>query len=149
MSDKLSARHILIAVSRFYEDIAEQLLLGACGALQDADATYEVVDVPGAFELPAAVRFASLSGVFDGYIALGCVIRGQTSHYEHVCTESARALSDLATRLQLAVGYGILTTDTREQAWERASVSKLNKGREVAVACLRMVEVRRRFTAQG
>jgi len=149
MDDKLSAPHIFIAVSRFYEDIAEELLLGASGALQDADATYEVVDVPGAFEVPAAVRFASLSGVFDGYIALGCVIRGETSHYEHVCTESARALSDLATRLQLAVGYGILTTDTHEQARQRASVSKLNKGRAVAVACLRMVEIRRRFTAQG
>ena len=95
------------------------------------------------------LRFGSLSGFFDGYMALGCVIRGETSHYDYVCSESARGLSDLANRLQLAVGYGILTTDTREQAWERASVSKLNKGREVAVACLRMVEVRRRFTAQG
>lgn len=141
--------HILIAVSRFYKDISEQLLSGAGECLQERGATYEIIDVPGAFELPAAVRFASLSGTFDGYIALGCVIRGETSHYEHVCSESARALSDLAVRLQLAVGYGILTTDNREQAWRRASVAELNKGRDVAIACLRMVEVRRRFTAQG
>tara|TARA_B100000686_G_scaffold348749_1_gene440560 strand:+ start:1190 stop:1639 length:450 start_codon:yes stop_codon:yes gene_type:complete len=141
--------HISVAVSRFYEDISEQLLSGAQELLRERAATYEVIDVPGAFELPATVRFASLSGTFDGYIALGCVIRGETSHYEHVCTESARALMDLAVRLQLAVGYGILTTDTRAQAWRRASVKELNKGRDVAMACLRMVEVRRRFTAQG
>ena len=149
MNDKLSGPHIMVAVSRFYEDIADQLLLGASSRLEEDNATYEVIDVPGAFELPAAIRFASLSGTFDGYIALGCVIRGQTSHYEHVCSESARALSDLAIRLQLAVGYGILTTETREQAWVRASVGELNKGRDAAAACLRMVEVRRRFTAQG
>jgi len=149
MTKNHTGPHMLIAVSRFYEDIAEQLQLGACTELERVGATYEVVEVPGAFELPAAVRFASLSGIFDGYIALGCVIRGETSHYEHVCSESARALSDLATRLQLAVGYGILTTETREQAWERACTSRLNKGGEVATACLRMVEVRRRFTAQA
>ena len=149
MNEKLSGPHIMVAVSRFYDDIAEQLLLGASNRLEEENATYEVIDVPGAFELPAAIRFASLSGIFDGYVALGCVIRGETSHYEHVCAESARALSDLAIRLQLAVGYGILTTETREQAWERAFVGKLNKGRDVAAACLRMVEVRRRFTAQG
>ena len=149
MKDKVSGPHIMVAVSRFYEDIADQLLLGASNRLEEDNAPYEVIDVPGAFELPAAIRFASLSGTFDGYIALGCVIRGQTSHYEHVCSESARALSDLAIRLQLAVGYGILTTETREQAWERASVGELNKGRDVAAACLRMDEVRRQFTAQG
>ena len=135
--------HVLIAVSRFYEDISDQLLLGAKELLEEKGATYEVIDVPGAFELPAAVRFASLSKTFDGYIALGCVVRGETSHYEHVCNESARGLSDLAVRFQLAVGYGILTTDTREQAWHRASVRGSNKGRDVAEACLRMVDVRR------
>ena len=92
---------------------------------------------------------AGISDFFDGYIALGCVIRGETSHYDYICSESARGLSDLANRLQLAVGYGILTTDTRDQAWERAAVDKRNKGRDTAIACLRMVEIRRRFTAQG
>lgn len=149
MSKEHGESHILIALSRYYDDIADQLLAGATGELRSANASWEVIDVPGAFELPAALRFASLSGLFDGYIALGCVIRGETSHFDYVCTESARALSDLATRLQLAVGYGILTTDTRDQAWERAAVDRRNKGRDTASACLRMVEIRRRFTAQG
>ncbi|SVD55934.1 uncharacterized protein METZ01_LOCUS408788, partial [marine metagenome] len=100
--------------------------------MASVNASWEIVEVPGAFELPAALRFASLSGFFDGYIALGCVIRGETSHYDYICSESARGLSDLANRLQLAVGYGILTTDTRDQAWERAAVDKRNKGRDTA-----------------
>ena len=149
MSEKHADFHILIALSRYYDDIADQLLAGATDELRSANASWEIIDVPGAFELPAALRFASLSGLFDGYIALGCVIRGETSHFDYVCTESARALSDLATRQQLAVGYGILTTDTRDQAWDRAAVDRRNKGRDTALACLRMVEIRRRFTAQG
>ena len=149
MNDEHTKPHILIALSRYYEDIADQLLAGATSELTSVNASWEVVEVPGAFELPAVLRFASLSGFFDGYIALSCVIRGETSHYDYVCSESARGLSDLANRLQLAVGYGILTTDTREQAWERAAVEKRNKGRDTAIACLRMVEIRRRFTAQG
>ncbi len=149
MSSELHGFHILIALSRYYEDIADQLLAGAIDELKSVNASWEVIEVSGAFELPAAVRFASLSGLFDGYIALGCVIRGETSHYDYVCRESARALSDLAVRLQLAVGYGIVTTDDRDQAWERAAVDRRNKGRDTASACLRMVEIRRRFTAQG
>ncbi|SVD20126.1 uncharacterized protein METZ01_LOCUS372980 [marine metagenome] len=124
-------------------------MAGATGELQSAGATWEVIEAPGAFELPAVLRFASLSGAFDGYMALGCVIRGETNHFDYICAESARALSDLAIRLQLAVGYGILTTDTRDQAWERAAVDRRNKGRDTALACLRMVEIRRRFTAQS
>ena len=149
MSSELRGSHILIALSRYYEDIADQLLAGATDELKSVNASWEVIEVSGAFELPAAVRFSSLSGLFDGYIALGCVIRGETSHYDYVCRESARALSDLAVRLQLAVGYGIVTTDNRDQAWERAAVDRRNKGRDTASACLRMVEIRRRFTAQG
>ena len=149
MSRENSDCHILIALSRYYGDVADQLLAGATGELQSAGATWEVIEVPGAFELPAVLRFASLSGAFDGYMALGCVIRGETNHFDYICAESARALSDLAIRLQLAVGYGILTTDTRDQAWERAAVDRRNKGRDTALACLRMVEIRRRFTAQS
>jgi len=149
MSSEHRGPHILIALSRYYGDISDQLLAGATDELKSVNANWEVIEVLGAFELPAAVRFASLSGLFDGYIALGCVIRGETSHYDYVCTESARALSDLAVRLQLAIGYGIVTTDNRDQAWERAAVDRRNKGRDTASACLRMVEIRRRFTAQG
>ncbi len=82
---------------------------------------------------------------FDGYVALGCVIRGETSHYEYVCRESARKLQDLACQYALALGYGILTCDTKEQAWERARVDGRNKGGEAARACLRMLEIKRQF----
>jgi 6,7-dimethyl-8-ribityllumazine synthase len=82
---------------------------------------------------------------YDGYIALGCVIRGETSHYDYVCAESARKLQDLACEHGLALGYGILTCETREQAWERAGVTERNKGGEAARACLRMLELERRF----
>ena len=149
MSEKSFDSHVLIALSSYYPDVAEELLTGATDKLREARASWEVIEVPGAFELPAVLRFASLSGKFDGYIALGCVIRGVTSHYDLVCSESSRGISELSTRLQLAVGYGILTTETKEQALERALVKKLNRGGDAATACLRMIEIRRQFTAQG
>ena len=105
----------------------------------------DVADIMGAFELPAAVRVAHDCGRFDGYVALGCVIRGETTHYDYVCGESARGLNELALRFGVAIGYGIVTTETREQAWERAAVDRRNKGRDAAQACLLMVELRRRF----
>ena len=142
--------HILIVEARFYDDIADELVRGAITVLDRAGATYERCPVPGAFEIPGVIAFANRSvadegQAFDGYLALGCVIRGETSHYDYVCGESARGLQDLAIRDGLAIGYGILTVENREQAWERASVERKNKGRDVAEACLRMVELRRRF----
>jgi 6,7-dimethyl-8-ribityllumazine synthase len=94
--------------------------------------------------LPAAIAFAHKAepGRFDGYVALGCVIRGETSHYDYVCSESARGLQDLALRENLAIGYGVLTVETHEQAWARASVDQKNKGRDVADACLAMIALR-------
>ena len=144
--------HILIVEARFYDDIADELARGAIAVLDRAGATHERCAVPGAFEIPGAIALASgaVGGgreSFDGYLALGCVIRGETSHYDYVCGESARGLQDLATRHGLALGYGILTVENREQAWERASVERKNKGGDVAEACLRMVELRRRFDA--
>jgi 6,7-dimethyl-8-ribityllumazine synthase len=82
---------------------------------------------------------------FDGYVALGCVIRGETTHYDYVCEQSARGLQDLALEFTLAIGYGILTVENDEQAWERASVDRRNKGSDAAKACLAMIEVKRRF----
>ena len=144
--------HILIVEARFYPDIADELFRGARAELEKAGASHERVAVPGAFEIPATVRMAIRSMDFvggqrrhDGYIALGCVIRGETSHYDYVCGESARKLQDLACEHTLALGYGILTCETREQAWERASVEDRNKGGEVARACLDMVELKRHF----
>ena len=140
------ALHILVAEARFYDDIADELMHGACAVLDAAGATYETIAVPGAFEIPAALRMAVDGGRFDGYIALGCVIRGETSHYDYVCGESARGLMSLSTRHGSALGYGILTTENREQAWSRASRTEKNKGAIAAEACLRMAALRRSFS---
>ena len=143
------ALHILVAEARFYDDIADELKQGACAVLDAAGATYETIALPGAFEIPAAFKMAMESGRFDGYIALGCVIRGETSHYDYVCGESARGLMSLATRHGIAIGYGILTTENREQAWARASRAEKNKGAFAAETCLRMAQLRRDFSQRA
>ena len=109
--------HVLIVEARFYEDIADELVAGAVATLEAAGANYERLSVPGAFEIPGAIAIA-LDGdsepPFDAFIALGCVIRGETTHYDYVCGESARGLMDLAVRRKAAIGYGILTVDNRD-----------------------------------
>ncbi len=147
----MSKPHIMIVEARFYEDIADELYKGARGALADAGASHERFEVPGAFELPAAIAFAHAAdpGRFDGYVALGCVIRGETSHYDYVCSESARGLQDLAVREKLAIGYGVLTVENHGQAWARAGTEHGNKGRDVANACLAMVSLRDRLNQGG
>ena len=139
--------HILIVEARFYQDIADELARGATAALDAAGAGYDRISVPGAFEIPAAIGMAARTseGGYDGFVALGCVIRGETSHYDYVCGESARGLQDLAVRDGLAIGYGILTCETGEQAWERAKTDRKNKGADAAEACLAMIALRRRF----
>jgi 6,7-dimethyl-8-ribityllumazine synthase len=142
----LAAPRILIVEARYYAHISDELLKGAKTALEEAQARYEIVTVPGAFEIPAAIRFAATAkNPYDGYVALGCVIRGETSHYEHVCTESAHGLQSLALEHHLAIGFGILTVENEEQALARARVDKRDKGGEAARACLAMVELKRRF----
>ena len=142
--------HVMIAVARFYEDIADELVRGATAALQSTGATWEVVEVPGAFEIPAAIatavrslEFVGAKRRFDGYVTLGCVIRGETSHYDYVCGETARALQDLAVKYCLALGFGLLTVENREQAEERAGVDRRDKGGEAARVCLSMIELKR------
>jgi 6,7-dimethyl-8-ribityllumazine synthase len=144
--------HIMIVESRFYEDLADELAKGAIDVLDDAGVTYERFAVPGTFEIPAAIRisiksreFNPVRRRFDGYVTLGCVIRGDTSHYDYVCSESARGLQNLSLEYVLAIGYGILTCENRKQADERASVSKLNRGGSAARACLEMIEFKRHF----
>ena len=137
--------HILIVAARFYEDIADALLEGATTHLEARGATYDVLDVPGAFEIPAAIRMAMNSGKYDGYVALGCVIRGETTHYDYVCSESARGLMQLSTAHALAIGNGILTVENRDQAWARAGVDQGNKGEAAATAALHMVKFRQAF----
>ena len=146
------APHVLVVEARFYEDIADELVKGAVACIESADATYNRIDVPGAFEIPAAIRMAvkALDVVggrrrYDAFVALGCVIRGETTHYDYVCRESARGLQDLAIQHVLAIGYGILTCESREQAWARAAVDQGNKGGVAARAALRMVGLKKDF----
>ena len=144
--------HILIVEARFYEEISDELAKGAVAALKKAGVTYDRLAVPGAFEIPAAIRMAIRAMHFhphrrryDGYVALGCVIRGETTHYDYVCQESARGLQDLALEFTLALGYGILTVESESQAWERARVDRKDKGGDAARACLAMIEAKRTF----
>ncbi len=141
---------VLIAAARFYEDIAEQMIEGAAAVLDEAGIGYDQLAVPGVFEVPAAIRFAIRSmevhsATFDyaGFIALGTVIQGETEHYEHISREASRALMDIAVQQSVALGFGILTCDTREQAQARAAPDGGNKGADAARACLRMVEVKK------
>ena len=143
---------ILIVEARFYSDIADQLVAGAIAALDGTGVKHERLAVPGVFELPAAIRMAlrsmelgSYSDPYAGFIAVGCVIRGETDHYDHVCRESSRALMDLATKYAIALGFGVLTCENRDQAEARAAIDGKNKGKEVAGACLRMINVKRHF----
>jgi 6,7-dimethyl-8-ribityllumazine synthase len=140
-----AAPHLLLVEARYYTHISDLLRQGAERAMADAGATFEAVAVPGAFELPGAIKFASQSGQFDGYVALGCVIRGETSHYDHVCNESTRGLQDLAARDGLAVGFGIATCENEAQALARASVEGRDMGGKAVKACLAMVALKRRF----
>lgn len=143
--------HIMIVEARFYEDIADELVKGATRALEEANATFERFAVPGAFEIPGAIRLAMDARKdgeprFDGYVALGCVIRGETTHYDYVCGESARGIQDLALQHKLAIGYGILTVENRDQAMERGAVHRGDKGRAAVEACLAMVGLAREFS---
>ena len=146
------APHIMIVESRFYEDVADELVNSAVTELGNAGASFEKFEVTGAFEIPSAIIYAvrsmefySARRRFDGYIALGCVIRGETTHYDYVCQESARALQDLALRYALALGYGILTCENLEQAMVRARRDDKDRGGHAARACLGMIELKRHF----
>lgn len=136
---------ILVVEARYYEAIADEMARGAIAALERAGAAFERVTVPGAFEIPAAVQMAVQTGSYDGYVALGCVIRGETTHYDYVCGESARGLQELAIRHAIAIGYGIITVENEAQAWERARVDRQDKGGGAARACLDMLALRQRF----
>jgi len=132
---------VLLVVAPYYQEITDQMITGATTALRELGYSHEIVTVPGAFEIPAAIRFAHHSHRYAGYIALGCVIRGETSHYDYVCGQSARGLQDLALQHSLAIGYGILTVENMQQAEIRADIEEGNKGGEAALACVRMIEL--------
>jgi 6,7-dimethyl-8-ribityllumazine synthase len=144
------APHILIVEARYYDEIADGLLTGATGAIKAAGATFDVITVPGALEIPSAIVMAldaaALRGrAYDGAVALGCVVRGETTHYDIVAGESSRALMDISVQRALPLGNGILTVENDEQAQARASISEMNKGGGAADAALHMVALKRRL----
>ncbi len=132
---------VLIVQSPYYEHIASQLLEGAKARLETAGCEVEIASVPGALEIPGTISIAYEFGDYDGFVALGCVIRGETTHYEIVSGESARGLMDLAID-GACIGNGILTVENEAQAMTRANVSEMNKGAGAAEACLAMMQFR-------
>jgi 6,7-dimethyl-8-ribityllumazine synthase len=147
---EVAGAEILIVETSFNPEIVAALHDGAVAVLAEAGVGFEVVTVPGALEAPAAVSFALQAEEkrgqhWDGYVVLGCVIRGATGHYDIVAGESSRALMDITVENRLALGNGILTVENEEQAWERADRARLDKGGGAAAAALAMVALRRRF----
>jgi 6,7-dimethyl-8-ribityllumazine synthase len=146
---KLQDANLLVVEARFYDDVSDLLLAGASGALKRAGSAYEVVTVPGALEIPAAIAIAldaaehQRKRPYDGVVALGCVIRGETGHYDIVAGESARALMDFAVTRRMPVGNGILTVDTEAQALERADPARLDKGGGAVRAALSLIRLKR------
>jgi len=151
-------RRILIIEARFYEKIADELLEGAIAELDAAGADYEVISVPGALEVPPALALAHASGIipfgaerhrFHGAVALGCVIRGETTHYETVSNDSSKALMDIAVGRHIPLGNGILTVENREQAHARSQGGRKSKGAGAARACLDLVEISEKFSGMS
>jgi 6,7-dimethyl-8-ribityllumazine synthase len=132
-----------IAVARFYEDLADRLVAGALAAFAQAgDPEVEVLDVPGAFELPLAASYAATSGRFDGVACLGAVIRGETDHYDYVCSEVARGVMRVQLNTGVPCAFGVLTCETMEQALARAGGDKRDQGRHAAEAVLALAALR-------
>jgi 6,7-dimethyl-8-ribityllumazine synthase len=134
---------VLLVEARFYPEISDALYEGAMKVLRDANVAAERVAVPGALEIPGAIRLAAAH--YDGFVALGCVIRGETYHFEIVSNESARGLMDLTTRDGLCIGNGILTVEDEEQAMLRARPDGLDKGGDAARACVALMRLKTRF----
>jgi len=139
--------HLLIVEARFYDDMSDALLEGAKAALDAGGATYDVVTVPGALEIPPAIAMAldamdEGGAEYDGFVALGVVIRGETHHFDIVANESARGLMTLSISESLALGNGIMTTENTAQAWERVKMDKLDKGGFAARAALTMIALK-------
>jgi 6,7-dimethyl-8-ribityllumazine synthase len=145
-ADKIRA-HILVLEARFYGDLCDELCRGAIDVIERAGATWERMTVPGALELPGAIAIAHETGLYHGYVALGAVLRGDTTHYDIVANESARGIMNL-TLEGLCIGNGILTCENMEQAWERAKVDNMDKGGSAAGAALTMIRFSRHMAAK-
>ena len=138
---------LLIVVSPYYKDIADNMVAGAVAEIEAVGGSYEVVEVPGALEVPTAIGISDRASNFDGYVALGCVIRGETTHYDTVCNDSSRALQLLGLQ-GLCIGNGILTVENRQQAEVRADPKDQNKGGGAAAAALHLIALARKWGAQ-
>jgi len=141
---------VLVVEARFYNDIADALLAGAMKALKEAGAEVDVVSVPGSLEIPTAIALALDAAqrkrrAYDGAVALGCVIRGDTIHFEIVSHQSARGLMELSVARKVPIGNGIITVDTELQAWARARVSEQDKGGDAARAALSLIALQQRL----
>lgn len=137
---------LLIVVAPYYRAIADQLIAGATQTAKDCGADFEVVEVPGALEVPTVVAMAERQSNFDGYVALGCIIRGETTHYDTVCNDSSRALSLLGLQ-GACIGNGILTVENMAQAEARANPEEQNKGGGAAAAALHLIALSRRWSS--
>jgi 6,7-dimethyl-8-ribityllumazine synthase len=146
----IAGARALIVEARFYDDIQDALLEGALAELKPAGVLHDIITVPGALEIPAAIAIALDAAEkngksYDAAIALGCVIRGDTIHFEIVSIESSRALMDIAVARKFPLGNGIITVNTEAQAWARARTGELNKGGDAARAALAMLRIKRRL----
>ena len=130
---------ILIISSRFYSDISSCLELEAINLIKEKGYDYELVEVPGAFEVPAALAYAAKTSKYIGYVALGCVIRGETYHFDLIANECARKIIDISNEFLKPVGFGVLTCDNLKQAIVRSDIGKKNKGKEAANACIKLL----------
>ena len=137
---------VLIVEARFYADLAETMFEAASDVLKKSKIPFDRISVPGSFELAPAISMAAESGKYSGYIALGCVIKGETNHFELVCNETTRAIQALSVVQQLPIGFGLITAYTEDQARIRARVDGENYGGRAAAACLRMMELRGQFS---
>ncbi|MDX2483663.1 MAG: 6,7-dimethyl-8-ribityllumazine synthase [Pseudodonghicola sp.] len=138
---------LLIVVAPYYKDIADNLIAGAKAEIEAAGGSWDVVEVPGALEVPTAIAMADRYSNFDGFVALGCVIRGETTHYDTVCNDSSRALQMMGLQ-GLCIGNGILTVETRKQAEVRADPADQNKGGGAAAAALHLIALSRKWGGQ-
>ncbi len=138
-------KKILIVQATFYSHISKLLLDGAIQKITTLGFEYEILTIPGALEIPATIAIAETAKKYAGYVALGCVIRGETTHYDYVCTESARGLNELAFREKLAIGNGILTVENEAQAIKRADPAQKDKGGFAANAAIEMIKIKERF----
>ena len=136
-------KKVLLVCSPYYKDITKNLIKGAIKVLRSNSVGYKIINVPGALEIAPSIKIYSEKSskdiLFDGFVALGCIIRGETYHFEIVSNESARALSDLSITYSLPIGNGILTVENKEQAIERSDPLRLNKGAGAALACLSLI----------